>query len=898
MESLISKLSKERKVMQEEGRLPEWFITAGLQMLSEKYHLNGNYDYNVIADRIATAAAQYMTVKPHWWSEEKTWKGEFYRIIWEGVLSCSTPVLSNMGTTRGSPVSCSGGYIPDSVSGFYSSLKENALLSQEGFGTSSYLGAIRPRGSKIKRGGKASGIMPVLDAHVQMAKDISQGLNRRGSWAGYIPLAHGDFYEVCRELVKRQDDINIGWNVHDEDIAKLQAGDVDMNDRFMEALQAKMQTGKGYFFFPDKVNRRRPQGYVDNNLTVKASNLCVAPNTLILTKDGHKEIQYLAGQEVEIWNGWEWSTVVPRKTGVNQKLLRVVTSSGLELECTEYHKWYVQGNYNSNSVVEKRTHELEPGDKLIKFELPQRKEIGPTNFYHYFGGFYTGDGCKVGNKNRLYFYGEKKKLLPYLLETLEDSNAKIYTQDKQDRIYVDCQHNYEKFSIPDTDFLSWFAGLCDSDGTVARNGTNEALQIGSVNASFLRSVQLRLQEYGVNAKVTEMREAGTHMLPDGRGGSANYACQTNYRLLISSSGLYRLIQAGFKTYRLTFQERLPQRNAEQFNVVVDVIDENQYDDTYCVTEPKRHMAVFNGILTGNCTEITLFADELHTFTCVLSSINLIHWDKLKQVDNEDIFIATCFLEAVAQAFIARAKHIPGLEAAVRFTEKGGALGLGVMGFHSYLQKQSIPFASFEAHMVNNQMFARLEAESTRATMWMGSVYGEREWTKGTGRRNTHCMAVAPTLSTALIMGGASQGIEPVVANVYTQPTSAGEMERINPMLLELMKERGVNNKATIQDIISKKGSVQHVSWLNAHEKDVFKTAFEIDQRAILRLASARQRYIDQAQSINLFFSAEEKEEVIAAIVKEAFLDENCLSLYYFRTESGVLVSNGECEACT
>ncbi len=149
----------------------------------------------------------------------------------------------------------------------------------------------------------------------------------------------------------------------------------------------------------------------------------------------------------------------------------------------------------------------------------------------------------------------------------------------------------------------------------------------------------------------------------------------------------------------------------------------------------------------------------------------------------------------------------------------------------------------------------------------------------------------------MIAGGVSQGIEPVYKNVYNQGTAAGEMMRINPVLLDKMKEKGVYNKSTLDDIINNKGSVQSVDWLDDHEKLVFRTAFEIDQKAILRLASARQKFIDQAQSLNLFFSSDEDEEYISEVMKEAFLDERIKSIYYLRSEAGVQAAKGECIAC-
>jgi ribonucleoside-diphosphate reductase alpha chain len=180
---------------------------------------------------------------------------------------------------------------------------------------------------------------------------------------------------------------------------------------------------------------------------------------------------------------------------------------------------------------------------------------------------------------------------------------------------------------------------------------------------------------------------------------------------------------------------------------------------------------------------------------------------------------------------------------------------------------------------------------------MASVAGEPEWCKGYNRRNTHLLAIAPNMSTALICGGVSQGIEPVVANVFNQNTAAGEIQRINPSLLKVMKERGVYNKKTINEIVDAKGSILGVDWLTDEEKLVFRTAFEVDQMALLRLASARQKYVDQGQSLNLFFAAEEDPKYISQIHRAAAEDPRIKALYYMRSQAGVQASKDDCVAC-
>ena len=200
-------------------------------------------------------------------------------------------------------------------------------------------------------------------------------------------------------------------------------------------------------------------------------------------------------------------------------------------------------------------------------------------------------------------------------------------------------------------------------------------------------------------------------------------------------------------------------------------------------------------------------------------------------------------------------------------------------------------------MWNNEVFSHIAHEANKASVDMGDELGVPEWCQKSGRRNTHLTAIAPTKSTALIMGGVSEGINPDPAMAYTQLTAGGEVQRVNPVLLQLMKDKGVYTKKHIQEIIDAFGSVQGVDWLDEEEKKVFRTAFEIDQEVVLRYASLRQRNIDQSQSLNLFFAADEDPAYIAKIHKIAFKDENIISLYYITTMAGVHASKGECEAC-
>lgn len=299
-----------------------------------------------------------------------------------------------------------------------------------------------------------------------------------------------------------------------------------------------------------------------------------------------------------------------------------------------------------------------------------------------------------------------------------------------------------------------------------------------------------------------------------------------------------------------------------------------------------------------CAEIALMSDEDHSFTCVLSSMNIAKYNEWK--DSYAVQIAMVFLDAVIEDMLIKARQEPGFERVIAFTEKSRAVGLGVLGLSTYYQQEDWIFGDFQSIQFNQMLFKYLDRETLAASKLLASEVGEPEWLVGYGERFSHRMALPPTMSTSIIQGGISQGIEPVFANVYEQDTAGGTIFRINPPLLKLMKERGVYNEEIMARIAEDQGSVQGENWLSDHEKAVFRTAFELNQETILLMASHRAKYIDQGQSLNLYFEADESEEEISRLHHLAFIDPYIKSLYYIRSLNGVAkhkVDKNECSAC-
>lgn len=315
------------------------------------------------------------------------------------------------------------------------------------------------------------------------------------------------------------------------------------------------------------------------------------------------------------------------------------------------------------------------------------------------------------------------------------------------------------------------------------------------------------------------------------------------------------------------------------------------------------------IETSNlCSEIFLHNDKDHTFVCCLSSMNLFRFDEWKNTDAVEL--AIYFLDAVMEEFIEKASKIEGLEKAVRFAVKSRALGLGALGWHTLLQSKGIPFDSFEAMWLNNEVFKLIDTQSRSASEKLALDYGEPEWCVGYGVRNTHLTAIAPTLSNSIISGGVSEGIQPVVSNIYAQKTAKGTFLRKNPILEDLLTEKNKNHIDTWNIINSNKGSVKSLDFLSTEEKELFLTAREINQFSIVRQAGQRQKYIQQGQSVNLFFTSLENQDSetkkkLAKYVHEVHFEAwelGLKSLYYLKTESAlkgdsIYHTDGECKSC-
>lgn len=526
---------------------------------------------------------------------------------------------------------------------------------------------------------------------------------------------------------------------------------VKARDLWFQVLDAQMETGTPYLVYKDAANKKSNQQNVG---TIKSSNLCVAPETTILTDKGHVEIKSLEGQRINVWNGHEYSNVEIMKTGENQELIDVYTTDGCKLTCTKYHKFFIQKTYSKKSIEIVEAQNLTSNDKIIKCDYPII-DGNEKMLYPYTHGFFCGDGTYANNhkehmrckfkcmdghyyckrhidfetKNNIdeiknndtldkiqcngfsyvkkplvYLYDEKKELIKYMeYRTTTENNNRVILQ-----LPLDIA---EKYDVPIhgsiSDKMEWFSGYCDADGTIANNQNNQQLQTCSINKDFLMNIKYMLQTCGINPKLNNANFAGQSYLPDGKGGYDYFETQETYRLLVTSYDLVKLIKLGFSPKRLKIHSlNLPNRSAKQFVKIEKIVDEGRMDDTYCFTEPLRHSGIFNGIITSQCSEIIEYSDENETAVCNLASIALpafvdktqtppaFNFEKLHEVSQ----IVTYNLNRIIDV-----NYYPTPKTELS-NKRHRPIGIGVQGLADVFMMLNLPFASEDAKKLNREIF--------------------------------------------------------------------------------------------------------------------------------------------------------------------------------------------------
>jgi ribonucleoside-diphosphate reductase alpha chain len=526
-----------------------WLNEDSIKFLEQGYLKEGQSPIDRIQE-IANTAQKILGIEG--------FAAKFVDYMSRGFYSLSTPVWMNFGNERGNPISCFNSHISDSIEAFLTKQAEVGMMTKVGGGTSGYFGDIRPRGSKISTGGVAEGAVRCMELFDNVAKIISQGSARRGSFAAYLPIDHGDFDEFMKIRSEGHSiqEMSIGVTIPDGWMQSMIDGDKEKRRRWGAVIKKRSETGYPYVFFTDNANNQAPQVYKDKEYKINASNLC--------------------------------------------------------------------------------------------------------------------------------------------------------------------------------------------------------------------------------------------------------------------------------------------------------------------------------------SEIFLPSSKDESFVCCLSSLNLLWWDEIEKTDAVETMVM--FLDAVMTEFVEKTKDSRLMEAAHNFAKNHRALGMGVLGYHSYLQSKMIAWESMDAHFENIAIFSEIRKRADKTSEELAAMFGEPEVLKGYGRRNTTTLAIAPTTSSSFILGQVSPSIEPLNSNYFVKNLAKGQFTYRNPKLEEVLESKGKNDKETWKSILIHGGSVQHLDFFTDHEKNVFKTFAELSQKEVVIHAAQRQQYVDQGQSLNLMIPAGTKPKEINELMIFAW-EQGIKSLYYQRSSN-------------
>ncbi|MDD2326453.1 MAG: LAGLIDADG family homing endonuclease, partial [Alphaproteobacteria bacterium] len=869
---------------------------------------DGQKYYERFEDRVALTAIAF--------SEDEDHAMGIIQEIMTGRFQPATPTFLNGGRTNsGDPVSCFLLRIEDNMESISRAITDSLQLSKRGGGVGLLLTNIREAGAPIKKfEDQASGLIPVMKLFEDSFSYANQLGQRQGAGVVYLNAHHPDIMafldtkrenadekiriktlslgvvipDITFELAKNNEDMYLFSPYDVERVYGKAFADISVSEKYREMVdnprirktkinarqffttiaQIQFESGYPYIMFDDAVN---DSNVAPNIGRITHSNLCVAPETRVLTDKGYLPIGDLAGQTVNAWNGERFSPSLVAKTGENQELITITFSNGGSLDVTPYHKFYVKNDYDK-PAVEVSAAELVEGDRLEKFELDVIDAPAKDFPRAYTAGLHTAEGTYGRNGSpilRLY----PGKL--HLGESIEYKSSSL-KEDAGGRVsYTLYDDTPRKFHVP-TDYslrsrLEWLAGVIDGDGY--GNGA-VGIQIASIHADFLEEVRILLTTLGVHSKWAKHKDAGSTQF---RESEKFYDTKEIYRLVISGSEAQKLRKLGLPTKRVIIGEYEHQRSAREFVKVTSVVATGRIDDTYCLNEPDRHKVVFEGIQTGNCSEIAQpfqpsTFNESGSFrkvgmdvACNLGSLNVARVSKLDGPDlGRCVSVAYRFLNRVAE--VTEINSSPSVR---RGNNGSRAIGLGQMGLHGALIERGIDYESEEARVFWDTYMAEITyliiSESMLKAWHTNTVFegfeGSR-WQDGTmlnrirnhykridmdkrepytrlhltaddwialnfaveehGLYNRNLQAIPPTGSISYI-NNATASIHPITA------------------LVEIRKE-------------GKTGRIYYPAYgLNNDNMRKIKTAYEIGPNPVIDMYAVSTPYIDQAQSLTLFF---------------------------------------------
>ncbi|AQQ73654.1 ribonucleoside-diphosphate reductase large chain [Kurlavirus BKC-1] len=674
----------------------------------------------------------------------------YYNYLSKGKFTMASPTLFNAGLKKSKLSSCFLGIVPDSLNKMAQVWADIATISAGSGGVGYSITFVRH--SDIGGLGQSSGAVSFLRVPNAVLGYVDQAGRRKGSGTFFLACWHVDIFDFVDAKKPGGDDLmrarEIFYAIWTSDLFMKRVRDngqwslfcpneapglddvygsefeslyekyenegrakkvVKAQELWHHILVAQVEVGMPFIAYKDAICRKSNQ----KNFGMPHSlNLCVAGDTKVMTREhGYVEIESIVDEQVHVWNGEEWSKTKIVKTAENQDLLCVELSNGVSLQCTPQHRFFVQNKY-CGKVVEKRAQELEMGDKLEKWVLPEAFEFeNSSEFkYPYTHGFFCGDGTydrgydKTKKYPKVTLYDEKMNLLSHIehIRHGKECTGKLNVVLPRD---LPLKFEVPMYSNVDTR-LRWFEGYCDADGTVARNGNNESIQLASIEKEFLLDIRLMLQTLGVESKVVLRACAGVQTLPDGKGGKSQYECKDLWGLLVDSVNVQKLLTIGFSPKRLKLSKRTPQRSASHFVKVLSVSKGRENVDTFCFREEKKGKGMFEGLLLGNCMEICQNTSEEEIASCNLASICLPEYvDKKTGTYNlKKLWRNARKVIRILNNVVDRNCYPPEIPKIKRTNLRHRPIGLGVQGLADVFAMMGLSWLDEEAKMLNRQIF--------------------------------------------------------------------------------------------------------------------------------------------------------------------------------------------------
>lgn len=704
------------------------------------------------------------------------------------------------------------GTIGDSMDDIMEKAKEAAQTMRMGGGIGYDFSTLRPRGARIKSlHSKSSGPLSFMNVFNAVCGTVRSAGHRRGAQMGVMRVDHPDIEEFVsvKSDLSQLTNFNLSVGFTDEFMTAVQ-NDLPFDLRFGgqvhstinarslwdKVMRVTWDCAEPGALFIDRINRKNNLWYCEH---IAATNPCVPAGTPILTGAGWIPIDELVDQKVPVWNGYSWSEVVPKVTGVNQELVEVKLSNGTSLVCTPAHKFVLPGgtkvracNLHPNTIVETGNWPVIQGN------------IKANDAYEQ--GFFSGDGWVETRSGKQFIglYGVKKLLVHKFNGRVQGeykiSGGYVGTDTTQTKIYVEVFNKVDKSFVPtciwDVDSrLEWLAGIFDSDGCVARSDNNISLQLSAKNKTFLTNVQLMLNTLGVHSSVGVMGDC--------------------YRLVIAGSKVVQLQNLGFgkKLCRLNIDDNNPQRDASRKIKVVSVTPAGTADTVYCFTEEKRHMGCFNGILTGNCGEQPLPPYG----ACLLGSFNItkyLFWNEAEKRYALNHYKLAQDLPIIVRAMdnvINRTTYpLPQQKTEAELKRR---MGLGVTGVANALEVCGLPYGSpgflqelgwILITVQDNAYHASTELAKEKGSFpllrieeYLRSEFALtldkdiRDDIRKYGIRNSHLLSIAPTGTISLCADNISSGIEPVFSYEFNRTIMDFDGSRTESVSDWAYREHGV-----------------------------------------------------------------------------------------------------------